>query len=297
MRYLALSLLLAFALPAFAAPQLYVAQLDRSTWLLAEQRDSCALSHDIPLFGTAVLAQHAQGAPELTLETLSPPLHGGSAELLSRTPPHWQDAHERFLEMARIHPHKRTFHLSRQTAQQVIAELLAGRMMVLRFQSWWNASTAEVALSNVGFRAGYGEYVRCVDKLQIKSAPIAPQALAAMGYPPAAVAPQVGVESQQHVLLFESGAAYLTASARAHLRALSRELRSHPSARVTATGFGDSRGASAYDRQLAARRAEAVRSYLVDLGLMPERTLLHSASGAAPGIGPGQGVALLIVEF
>jgi len=55
------------------------------------------------------------------------------------------------------------------------------------------------------------------------------------------------------------------------LRQQAAWLERNPNARVTIAGHADERGTREYNLALGARRAEAVRSYLVDLGVSPNR--------------------------
>ena len=59
-------------------------------------------------------------------------------------------------------------------------------------------------------------------------------------------------------------------------------LRRWSSTRVTISGHCDSRGTSEYNLALGERRAEAVKDYLVNLGVQPERLLVVSKGADSP---------------
>lgn len=59
-------------------------------------------------------------------------------------------------------------------------------------------------------------------------------------------------------------------------------LRRWSSTRATIEGHCDSRGTSEYNLALGERRAEAVRAYLVSLGISPERLLVVSKGEESP---------------
>src|SRR5262245_23629616 len=63
----------------------------------------------------------------------------------------------------------------------------------------------------------------------------------------------------------------LSADARTVLRANADWLKSNPAARVEIEGHCDERGTSEYNLALGAKRAQAVREYLVTLGVAPDR--------------------------
>lgn len=70
--------------------------------------------------------------------------------------------------------------------------------------------------------------------------------------------------------------------ARSALQENAEWLRRWPSTRTTIEGHGDSRGTSEYNLALGSRRAQAVRDYLVTLGVSPERLLVVSKGEEAP---------------
>ena len=59
-------------------------------------------------------------------------------------------------------------------------------------------------------------------------------------------------------------------------------LRQHPSTRVAIEGHCDERGTAEYNLALGSRRAEAVRSYLVNLGIPTDRLTVMSYGKEAP---------------
>jgi peptidoglycan-associated lipoprotein len=70
--------------------------------------------------------------------------------------------------------------------------------------------------------------------------------------------------------------------ARTSLQTNAEWLRRWPSTRVTIEGHCDARGTSEYNLALGDRRANAVRSYLISLGIAPDRLLVVSKGEEAP---------------
>lgn len=70
--------------------------------------------------------------------------------------------------------------------------------------------------------------------------------------------------------------------ARTSLQKNAESLRRWPSTRVTIEGHCDDRGTSEYNLALGDRRANAVRSYLISLGIAAERLLVVSKGEEAP---------------
>jgi len=70
---------------------------------------------------------------------------------------------------------------------------------------------------------------------------------------------------------FAFDSSVLREPSRAVLRQQARWLEQNPNVRVTVAGHADERGTREYNLALGARRAEAVRRYLVGLGIAPNR--------------------------
>jgi len=72
-------------------------------------------------------------------------------------------------------------------------------------------------------------------------------------------------------ILFRTGQSELRPEARQRLEAVANALKTHPGAEIVVEGYTDSRGREEYNRQLSQRRANAVRSFLVEQGVSPQR--------------------------
>lgn len=89
----------------------------------------------------------------------------------------------------------------------------------------------------------------------------------------------VGVTPDRSVLqtvYFSPNGVSLSEEARAILRRHARWLRANPQMRVRVEGHTDEQGAEKYNLALGARRAEAVKSYLVSLGISQDRLATSS---------------------
>ena len=72
-------------------------------------------------------------------------------------------------------------------------------------------------------------------------------------------------------VLFEFNRAEVKASAQARMAQLADFLRQYPDRRVSIEGHTDNIGTAAYNNELSQRRAEAIRSQLIGLGIASER--------------------------
>ncbi|MEJ7806652.1 MAG: OmpA family protein [Telluria sp.] len=83
-------------------------------------------------------------------------------------------------------------------------------------------------------------------------------------------------------VLFASGQATLTQPGMANLRKLADVLTQNTERTVLVEGFTDSVGAAAYNQDLSERRAAAVRSALLGMGVAPERVAMKGYGKAYP---------------
>ncbi len=90
---------------------------------------------------------------------------------------------------------------------------------------------------------------------------------------------------------FAFDSAELSPEARATLEKQAEWLKHHPSVRVIVEGHADERGTREYNLALGERRANAVKSYLVALGIAPERIETISYGKERPAVlGTGEAV-------
>ena len=81
---------------------------------------------------------------------------------------------------------------------------------------------------------------------------------------------------------FDTNSAKLKASAYAELDAYAEFLTAYPNQKVTVTGHTDSRGEASYNQQLSEKRANAVKTYLVNKGIDASRMETHGAGETQP---------------
>jgi OOP family OmpA-OmpF porin len=81
---------------------------------------------------------------------------------------------------------------------------------------------------------------------------------------------------------FDSNAATLTPESRPELDGVAEDLRKHPRLRVELQGHTDSRGAEVYNFDLSQRRADAVRNYLITLGVSPDQLVARGYGETQP---------------
>src|SRR5512146_585510 len=87
--------------------------------------------------------------------------------------------------------------------------------------------------------------------------------------------PVLFLERQRRIVLegvnFETASATLTDQSYVTLNRVAASLAAHPELQVEVAGYTDSRGSDQYNQRLSQSRAEAVRRYLIQRGVAPER--------------------------
>lgn len=234
--------LLSSAGSACAALQRYVATEHESQWQSTSSRISCALTHEIPLYGRAVFMQPAGGELQLHLEVKNKPHQVGVARLISAAPSWRHEARERDLGQVNYSVASSPFKIPTITSRRVLAELEQGMFPTLSYQDWADGrDEVQVALSAVNLRGALGEFLDCL-------AGVLPFNFEAVRHSAFNYAEgQVGLESAQQQRL-EQLARYLAADTSVK--------------KVVIDSYTDNRGYRAANQQVSQRRAAAVRDYL-----------------------------------
>jgi len=104
----------------------------------------------------------------------------------------------------------------------------------------------------------------------------------AAGAGDAAAAPAAGLKLA--VVYFDFDSAVLRPDARAAIRKNAEEIRGASAEVITLEGYTDERGSAEYNLALGERRGEAVRGYLIDLGIPATRMQVVSFGMAKPAV-------------
>jgi OOP family OmpA-OmpF porin len=120
--------------------------------------------------------------------------------------------------------------------------------------------------------------------------------------PPAPVAPAPpppDPTSFEAVVPFDAGSANLTDAGISQLDAFARKLEPFPNRKLHVVGYNESSKADGVDEWMSERRAKAVASYLVALGISAERISLQGVGDAMPqraGAAAGQRIVEVSVR-
>lgn len=88
---------------------------------------------------------------------------------------------------------------------------------------------------------------------------------------PAPAPPKMSAMVMQEDIHFAFDKSFLSPVAQENLKRKAEWLRANPDATVTIEGHCDERGTNEYNLALGDRRAESAKSFLVDLGIAPDR--------------------------
>jgi peptidoglycan-associated lipoprotein len=90
------------------------------------------------------------------------------------------------------------------------------------------------------------------------------------------VVPEPKIEMAAAKVFFDFDSYLLTPASKAALQGNALWLRAQPEVRIVIEGHTDERGSSSYNLALGEKRAQAARSYLLNLGIAPERIKIVS---------------------
>jgi len=129
-----------------------------------------------------------------------------------------------------------------------------------------------------------------VSEAPVKAPPPAPVAAAPAEQPPPAMAPGVAVTEEKisnfDDVLFDFDKSDVKENGRKTCQVVADYLKKHPQARMQIEGHCDERGTAEYNMALGDRRATAVMTYLVSLGV-PKAALSTVSFGKEKPLDPG----------
>ncbi len=264
---LALLATLTVASGADAATQHFGASLSQSRWQFTRSDHECVLIHEIPRWGRAVFWQTRTHPLRFALHVAQPPVRDGYATL-SSVPPGWMhEAATRELGKIPIQSGHTPVLWGRERALRLYYELENGRFPHFHYHDWADGrDQVEVVLSAVRFRDVAPAFRVCAASLQDLSRGQGLPMVMLQG-----VAHQEG-KAQQTVIHFATDSDRLSQEARRTLTRLGAAFLEDGRARgLLLEGHADRRGTERYNDALSRRRAQAVKDYLLGLGIPDER--------------------------
>lgn len=251
---------LALCAGAWAQPRTYMANMDQSLWrLTSDSAVQCRLEHPIPGFGTGAFTSRASKNINLVFELK--PLRAQprtQSAMLKSVPPQWQPGRAAN-NLTRV-----TFYqqfdamVEQQSAWVMLEELSEGHWPTFYFDDWYrNGQPTGVGLSSVNFRARYAAFLDC-------QANLLPYSFEDIAF---------------SVLNYVNNDDVLTIHSSQRLAMIAEYVKADPNiGEVVINTYTDSFGTAGHNKQLSQRRAEAIKSHFMNLGL-PEDTISLEGHG------------------
>lgn len=239
-------MVLAFS-PTLAASSItYATRIDAVSWVYEGSRFSCQVSHNIDDFGTALFEQRAGVSTRFFLQSKSPRMKSGQADLISQ-PPTWLSS-EPAVKLAAVNvKHSATpVTIKRKTSERMLAELQKGMDLHIVRTPWYGDSQSlVVVIASVGFGDAYRDYLGCLRNLL-----------------------PVNYSQIEKRSLYYGEDENLTAKVSAYLQQVADYIKEDPAVKaVYIDGHTDSVGVRADNLEKSKNRTGLVVDYLVEKGV------------------------------
>lgn len=262
---LLLATLLCMSIAAQAEFRRFEARVDESTWKATQSPLQCTLSHEIPGFGSARFVSH--NGREINLEFMvqsqfRTPMSGGEIVMRSLSPSWLPGLQPEDLGRASIGTDRAFVQLKQDRAWRMMTELEMGREPTFFYEGYRaQAEPIAVAISSVHFHDASLNFRRCLNQLL----------------------PYTFADIAKSTILFQFDKSDLTPAAEARLGQIRTYLTADKNIELMViAGHTDNMGGRWFNQQLAQRRAEKVRDYLLKSGVDAKRIKLNAFGERKP---------------
>lgn len=230
-----------------AAALSYSTELDESQWVTDVSPYVCRLEHYVNGFGTGAFVHHAGEDRRLELDGQGI-MFGTPGIAVLAEPPKWQPRKQP-QTLAQIKVEHGELRLGEQLSSKVATELLGGMMIAFQGKLKENQTLdLEVRLSTVGFRGPFDEFTACEDQLL----------------------PANFAQLERSRIQYKSGQLEVDGAGRRLLKKIVSYLEVDKSVKqIFIDGHTDSAGLTRDNVRISQQRAEAVRDYLLSMGVDP----------------------------
>jgi outer membrane protein OmpA-like peptidoglycan-associated protein len=227
----------------------YSVSVEQSEWLLKESTKlHCAIEHSIPGYGVISFTSSASKRQNLRFELgmLRQPTDYGMATIYS-VPPTWMPGVS--AKTIGKMPLLKQFdpEVADDYAWIMLSELEKGLWPTIRYQDWNNQhDVVSVGLNASRFKPAYQDFIYCIDSLL----------------------PFSFEDIAFSVLSYEKNSVNLTRQSERMLNMIGQYLKADPSIEaIMLDGYSDSYGPRSTNQRLSEKRALAIQSYLVSVGV------------------------------
>ncbi len=249
---------------SFAAPPLkYASPMGDERWKMTGNPIRCGLSLVIPNYGVGYFEQYATKPPHFILRKWEQVNRRLPAQLVARSPV-WKPAGPNFLiAKTSIRPGDYGIYLERASALKLLDFLSKGYQGSFNYRSEQGFDVA-VILSPIKFRKVYSKYQRCLGGLL-----------------------SFGLDKVKHnVLYFGVDSTELADADKEQLRRIEQYAAADVQIeKIRIVGYSDDTGRKGYNNAISQYRAEAVRNYLVKVGV-PRTKIVITWKGVLNPVAP-----------
>lgn len=140
--------------------------IDPGGWQANSSVLECSLIHQVPYYGRAVFKTRAGENSQFLLDSDSSRLKTGQASLVARSPVWVEQPHAIDLGYVPVKQGLQPIKLASTHTERMLSELFNGFEVVFTRRPWYGAEeSTQVAITTVGFRAAYRQYLDCLDGL------------------------------------------------------------------------------------------------------------------------------------
>lgn len=245
-------------LPSFSAPQVsFASPMGDEKWSMSGNPIRCGLSLTIPNYGVGYFEQYATQSPHFILRKWEQVQRSIPAQVVASSPVWKPEGRTIFVSRTFIKPGEYGIFLTREPTLKLLTYLSQGFQANFAYHSE-EGFNVSVALSPIRFQKVYSKYQRCLGSLlpfnydQVKESVF-----------------HFGIDSNE-----------LTDADKKQLRRIAQYAAADIQIEVIkVSGYADESGRKGYNNAVSQYRAEAVRNYLLKLGV-PKKKLSVTWFGA-----------------
>jgi len=248
---------------SIAGMQHYQAALNNVSWETTSKKLYCALSHNIPLYGTATFAQTAGHKLEFKLVVKRQASRTKDRAHLRALPPEWK--HQvNMVDLGEIPVHKgdTPFQLQEDLSRRILVELQKGMFPAFTYRDWADArDQVTVTLPGINIKPVLDEFITCLANLPVYKF----------------------ADFEDSLLHFAFGKSTLGKKDRERLDKLARYIKTDVELKyIDITGHTDNVGRRRSNDKLGQRRSQTVKNYLIAKGVSPQLFKLKSLGERRP---------------
>ena len=227
----------------------YATRLDAVTWVFEGSKFSCQIHHNVDDFGTAMFERKAGVSTRFFLQSQSPRMKSGKADLVSQPPPWLMSESASVLSAIDVRHGETPVTINRKISERMLAELQKGMDLHIIRQPWYGDKNALlVVIPSVRFGDSYRDYLDCLRNLL-----------------------PVNFSQIEKKSLYYNDAEELKSSARRYLNQVADYVKEDPAVKtVYIDGHTDSVGVRADNLEKSKERTALVVDYLVEKGVSPD---------------------------